>query len=528
MRIVNGQYDRAASKGVVYGYTGAAADFVPSILDAYCKALLAPTDSKVIEAAAAISSSVIIPRIMGEWAEPDVITAFWGTMNRSPFSAELGPACRVDHLLGKRPLRGPFIVTSPDWRVFWSASPEVELRDSSATPYRVQAYALALAEVKGTYTSTHAAFTQAAQEACCAAYVLWRWQLPLERCIVPFLGTNGLEEKHGAAYVLSNGLPCITTLSGVCDLTTADGQRAAAQWRLRLCAFAAEQAALLDQRRAQDPSWMATLAKCTQAAMQPQVKFVFGDDFFIKTPTRLHRNTEEQSLALQLQVFQRLYAAEEFVVRPMTALSFIMAAGTNQLLPAPSTQLVFTNMVSKGFTVGIPAATHMRSWLQKLHTAIHAIHAAGVVHLDLHPNNTMFLLNADGTGLAQLVIIDFDSALPRDQTVRRNVIDHVWRGQWKDAYPTFLVADEPPPTSVDWYFLAAILFAHLREHAEAWCVQTSTAPHSRRAVALDKMREMLERERSRLEACVESMERGVDEAVEYMKSVGMVAEDASL
>lgn len=363
--------------------------------------------------------------------------------------------------------------------------------------------------------------------ACNSVFVLKAWGLPLERCLVPVMATNGPDEKHGVVYLLENGLPCVATLAPLLCLLRDAGRREAAAWRLRICRHVASQVCELQRMRDANAAWIESLP-ITKGKIEStsELNFKFGDAFFCKTPARLHHDLEEASLAAQLRVFACLQS--QGVVMPLTALSFITVQGSQQLQVANQAILVFPNMVKKGFTVGLPAPQHMASWLRCLWTAVTRLHGAGVVHLDLHRNNTMFRLAADGAGVDKLMLIDLDSALLfKEDEVRQDVIDNVQRNEWRNAYPHGVLEEGGEALlKADWYFVAAVLLGHLRGRTEEWVKGTDGA--NARAVAIDDLRLYLEEHRDTLMKCLDDVQESLDAGVEIMKANGLVAEEAFL
>lgn len=204
-------------------------------------------------------------------------------------------------------------------------------------------------------------------------------------------------------------------------------------------------------------------------------------------------------------------------VLPLTALSFHSEAGNEELGVSEKAKLVFPNMVLQGYAVGLPAPRLMASWLERFHLAVRKMHAAGVFHLDLHPNNAMFRIASSGDEVEDLVLIDFDSALSLEEdVVCQAVVDHIRKGRWDKAYPETLVADQPPPKEADWYFVAGILLGHLRGLTEDWVKGPD------RAITLAGLKAVLEKERSLLETRVSALETSLVDGVEKLKALELV------
>eukprot|EP00961_Rhodomonas_salina_P225382 3047382-Rhodomonas_salina.1 len=71
--------------------------------------------------------------------------------------------------------------------------------------------------------------------------------------------------------------------------------------------------------------------------------------------------------------------------------------------------LVYPNMILEGFAVGVPhhGTETFEAYLRAVEKAVDAVHAAGVVHLDLYVSNIMHRVQ-DGT--IEIKIIDWDAA----------------------------------------------------------------------------------------------------------------------
>ena len=508
------------STGFVYGYLpDTDHPFRPIAAAAYLAACT-PSDADIAIGSRALADTACLTRLLGARTENDVEAALKDSMSRTPF-VELLEDSDTLHYPAVKAIAGPFVSYAPDWCAVWPSTPSVAAAKAGVAS---KAPPLAVMEVKGTYTAVHAAFAQAAAQACAATFTLTHWDLNGIDACVPFAATNGREEKHGLAYCLENGLPCVTSLDALCDLQTAEGRKRAAYWRLCLCNHVKAQVKRLNKRKANDDAWYQGLQQRTADTTQlTEHTFVFGDSFFTKKPARLHYDKAENSLRLQLEVFARLQAVET-VAKPLTALALISTEGTHELTVDTESRLIFENLVTQGFVVGLPAAAHMRSWLDHMHAAVAAMHAAGVVHLDLHPNNTLFRLGENGVEAVR--IIDLDSAFPLGYgPVDPSVRQHVRRNAWRDAYPmSHLPVDDEPSVLADWYFVVAVLLAHLRGLTDQWI--EAEAPG--RTIALDELRIMLEQERHLLLECCEAMKESVDDAVDRLKEVQLVEEDATV
>jgi hypothetical protein len=409
------------------------------------------------------------------------------------------------------PIRPPLAGGAPDWCARWNEGTNF----------------LAVGEVKGTYSSVHGAMAQAGVTAMAGAHALLAMGLPPAACVVPFFAGNGLEEKHGLAYVLDNGLPCVACLTSLCDLTTCEGRERAALRRIAAIDHALRVAKALDGLVDRRVVAEKTTAIEVKDAMENAVKrnnkdpkeFVFDGRFFLKSPTSIHAATPEQTLAQQLNVFEQLRVkCPAVVVLPLTCVSHNRTADGRPIISIP--RLVFPNMWLAGYDAGVPADANLfNAWLDKTVVAVLAMHAAGIVHLDLHPHNTMHRRDPE-TGDIDVKIIDLDSALPRDKPVSANVLEHVRRGVWSEAYPDLLVAGQSAPPEVDWFFLTAVLLAHKRGLTAEW--RQAPAP-VREQVATERLRELMKRCRKQLQNCCTVLrDNPISEAVLALVKEGLL------
>jgi hypothetical protein len=152
--------------------------------------------------------------------------------------------------------------------------------------------------------------------------------------------------------------------------------------------------------------------------------------------------------------------------------------------------------------------------------AVRRMHAAGVVHLDIHPHNTLHRVLEDGR--VEVLLIDFDAALLQSQVTPKEVIDHVQRGDWASAYPSFLEQGVPPSPLIDWYFVAAIVLSHCVGESACWRL-----PATKQRPALDSLFRVLEKHRKMLEGVSEWMKEGrLSEVLETFKRDGVFEEES--
>lgn len=181
--------------GVVYGYLPDTDNaFLPAAAGAYLKSGT-PTDDDVVEGSRILTETSCLTRLLVARIERDIEASFVKTMGRPPFEPLLSTST-VSHYAAVNAIAGPFVSYAPDWCAMWPLAPVVTA--AKATNHS-PAPPLAVVEITNMYVSVHAAFSQAAVQACSAAFVLHQWGLQGIDACVPFAATNGREEKHDLA-----------------------------------------------------------------------------------------------------------------------------------------------------------------------------------------------------------------------------------------------------------------------------------------------------------------------------------------
>lgn len=142
MRITSLDWSRpAAQTGIVYGYCGDVAGYVPECVKPYTS--LEVSDDDAVRASRHMRDALsdITTRILGDRAEPDIDKALVKNMGSGIFHDRLGADVAI--INGGHVLTGPYCSAKVDWGPCW-ASPAVKVP-------------LAVGEVKGSYTSVHRA-----------------------------------------------------------------------------------------------------------------------------------------------------------------------------------------------------------------------------------------------------------------------------------------------------------------------------------------------------------------------------------
>ena len=219
--------------------------------------------------------------------------------------------------------------------------------------------------------------------------------LAIKDCVVPFLVGNGQCEQHGVAYLLDGGFPCALLTTGVLDLYTSHGQVAATRAR-----FAMREIAEFTVN---------VLTRCAISA-RPGAAVPVGDAFLhiaayhIKKPLHFVGNNVAHSVWHQLRVFARL--------QEMNFVHTAYPVAVLQKCPSGNEwknefAMVFQRLV--GYRTGRPDRTQFAAFTIALINVVRKLHRAGVVHIDLFPNNVMWKF--EPTGDCHVMLVDFDASL---------------------------------------------------------------------------------------------------------------------
>ena len=219
-----------------------------------------------------------------------------------------------------------------------------------------------------------------------------RYGLDSSDIAVPLIMTNGQLYSFGTATLLDN-IPVLHLVTDVLDANRLSDLFQIAHLLAKIKAFITSQAKLLQQCVLPDN------------ILKAPSSFPFDDEkYFIKYKNQIYNrfkplNEENGALPLQWQIFEALAQVEEGE-KPLGYGDFNWRGKT----PC----LVFRNIRRDGYVMGVPVDEEdFKCFTAALESVVHRIHANGVIHVDLHPSNILWL-KVDGS--IKIRIVDWDAA----------------------------------------------------------------------------------------------------------------------
>jgi hypothetical protein len=273
---------------------------------------------------------------------------------------------------------------------------------------------LSVIEHKGAEASAFPAISQAAVTATNFAIGLLKRGVPRQSCIIPVIGHSGIAMVIGATIILEPTFPTFIPLSKHLDLSDPYESKVAFAYIKK----ASEHCLVLYQL-------LLGIAVPPDVRNVPQVVRMALDlsnnrSLFIKTIDRAtyqrgiglftghnHDPTDVDSgIQNMMMVFNKLYnsAARQYV-------EFPLSIRTPDSASMKLYQIIYRNLSTLGFVIGAPnRMTHEEDYNKyclSLRRAVHAVHAAGVIHVDLYLSNVMWKKTGDEV---EIKIIDWDAS----------------------------------------------------------------------------------------------------------------------
>jgi hypothetical protein len=273
-----------------------------------------------------------------------------------------------------------------------------------------------IAEVTNSTDAPVESLRQAAAEAADVALAQARAGVPIDRIRVPVWSSNGQLMKFGVVRMLEPAFPYLEVLTKTLDIGDRSDRHDAA-WLLQLLSdWCQQEVAFNGVPRAE----LALSLSLGQYFLKP-----------LSAVTSMYA-CAELGLQHMMDVLARFHGtpAQACVVLPITSVTRVDGVSDGQL--------VFPHLSRQGFRLGMPTDPSQRDALvEAILQAMHRIHAAGVVHVDLYFSNIMWRRDADGQML--VMIVDWDTVHENGEPLMVAIRDCLSRDRL-----TLLGADVPP------------------------------------------------------------------------------------
>jgi len=250
-----------------------------------------------------------------------------------------------------------------------------------------------IAEAKGMAVAPVEALPQAFAESTHVAMAMVRNGVLAKDVVVPIWTTNGQLMKFGITRLLEPSFPYLAAASKTFDVTDDADFREAAKLLAHIDAWC------------RTPK-QASRSRCEKLAMELSPRLYYTKP--LRTFFGVYEAHHSESVRHMLRVLQKALSSEDackYVEAPITVRT---KDETDKDMARGGDALIFRNLINDDFRIGVPEDEEQRGrYLDSLRTAMNAIHAAGVVHLDFYPSNFMW---EDEDGRVIVKIIDWDTA----------------------------------------------------------------------------------------------------------------------
>mmetsp|Transcript_17988 Transcript_17988/g.36259 ORF Transcript_17988/g.36259 Transcript_17988/m.36259 type:complete len:393 (+) Transcript_17988:394-1572(+) len=262
-------------------------------------------------------------------------------------------------------------------------------------------------EIKGAERSLAFALRQAALYGSGVAMRQLADGVAASEICVPVAATNGWFMQFGATYVLAPSLPVFLPVSKAFDLMDAEDNKQAMLYFDRFRAIGGTEPVCNVDVAGPNEMVLDLDQKFWAKRLTPEV-LNRGLGLFSRSDATDIRVAE--GLAHMIPCLNALYehdVARQVVVFPVCVIS----AGVQEVATAADLEwlLVYPDMTAQGFRVGIPDhdSDIFEAYVRAVENAVDAVHAAGVVHLDLYVSNIMHRITNDNV---EIRIVDWDAA----------------------------------------------------------------------------------------------------------------------
>jgi len=273
-----------------------------------------------------------------------------------------------------------------------------------------------LFEFKGGEKSALEAVLQGVSEGSNCLMGLRNEGIPVERCIIPLIGTNGFSVVFGAMIMLDETFPTYVPLSKLLDLQDPVEREVASAFLLKAANFCQTTQGLLLKLQSERSHKAATVlwTKMELTLSKYFVKYI-TDDVYERGFGMFIDNGGKDRLEIQagidhmIEALNLVYAspdARRFVEFPLSIRT------PDNCSTHPCFELIYRDLAQLGFVTGAPnriteEALYLK-YCDRVDEAVAELHKAGVLHVDLYLSNIMFRRIDEATDVT-IKIVDTDA-----------------------------------------------------------------------------------------------------------------------
>ncbi len=221
--------------------------------------------------------------------------------------------------------------------------------------------------------------------------------IPAEDIMIPLLGSNGQLCQFGCLKLLDPLFPYFLCTSRVLDLGSEGDRDIVAGYLVAMERFLTESSKYYE-------SFTADLTTVTHGIDRDKYYFKHLSKFF-----SLYENDIEGGLRHYFNVMKTVFDCKKLRSSVGFPICVFMETQTIKKTEYDISlcSLVFDNY--SDYRIGFPSSSEQRKkYYNELADLVSALHASGVVHLDLYPSNIMWKIDENGDN--KIKLIDFDQA----------------------------------------------------------------------------------------------------------------------
>jgi hypothetical protein len=236
-----------------------------------------------------------------------------------------------------------------------------------------------------------------------------------DQCIVPVIASTGLVMTFGVSVVLSPSFPTYIPLSKQLDLSDPFEREVAAAYLVKAITHARELGTRIPKSKTQQKDSFSQIALCLREYYCKELNPIVSDrglGLFDSTNNPLHM---QPGFIHMFEVLNKVYASESargFAEYPLAIRTPDEGGGCRYY------SLIYRDLTLLGYKIGTPNRVTepdvFEAYRTELRRAVDAIHAAGVIHVDLYSSNVMFRVdnvgNSSQTPVVSIKIIDWDGS----------------------------------------------------------------------------------------------------------------------